>query len=91
MDILFFLLIAYILIVNVLTFILFAIDKWKAKHGKWRIPEATLLIMAAIGGSLGTLFGMKLFHHKTLHKKFNIGLPVILLLQIILIIYFLEF
>ena len=91
MDILFFLLIAYILIVNVLTFILFAIDKWKAKHGKWRIPEATLLIMAAIGGSLGALFGMKLFHHKTLHKKFNIGLPVILLLQIILIIYFLEF
>ncbi|MBE6260590.1 MAG: DUF1294 domain-containing protein [Prevotella sp.] len=78
--------IAYILIViNVLTFLVYGIDKWKAKQGSWRISEATLLILAVLGGSIGALLGMKIWHHKTLHKKFKYGLPLILLVQIALI------
>ena len=59
--------------------------KWKAKQGSWRISEATLLILAVIGGSIGALLGMKVWHHKTMHKKFKYGLPLILLAQIALI------
>ena len=77
--------IVYILIgINVLTFIVYGIDKWKAKHGSWRISEATLLLLAIIGGSIGALLGMKVWHHKTMHKKFKYGLPVILLAHIAL-------
>ena len=65
----------------------YGIDKWKAKKGSWRISEATLLILAAIGGSIGALLGMKIWHHKTMHKKFKYGLPLILIIQIILIGY----
>jgi uncharacterized membrane protein YsdA (DUF1294 family) len=79
--------IGYVVLINILTWILFGIDKWKAKRNKWRIPEATLLFFAAIGGSIGALCGMYLFHHKTKHKKFFIGVPVILLLQIAVIVY----
>ena len=61
------------------------VDKYKAKRNLWRIPEATLMGVAAIGGSIGTIAGMNLFRHKTKHPKFYIGLPVILALQIILI------
>ena len=61
--------IVYILIViNVITFLVYGIDKWKAKQGCWRISEATLLILAVIGGSIGALLGMKTWHHKTMHK-----------------------
>ena len=81
--------IGYIVIINLATLLMFGIDKWKAKHNKWRIPEATLLILSAVGGSIGALCGMKLFHHKTKHKKFYIGVPVILLLQIAVITYYL--
>ncbi|MGM9804132.1 MAG: DUF1294 domain-containing protein [Muribaculaceae bacterium] len=77
----------YLLAVNIAAFIMFGIDKLKAKKGKWRIPEATLLLLAAIGGSIGALTGMKLWHHKTLHKKFKYGIPIILILQIALIIW----
>ena len=63
--------------------------KWKAKKGSWRISEATLLILAAIGGSIGALLGMKIWHHKTMHKKFKYGLPLILLAQIATI-YFIS-
>jgi uncharacterized membrane protein YsdA (DUF1294 family) len=80
--------IAYAVLVNIVTWILFGIDKWKAKRNKWRIPEATLLFFAVIGGSIGALCGMYLFHHKTKHKKFFIGVPLILLLQIAVIIYY---
>ena len=80
--------IAYAVSVNIATWILFGIDKWKAKRNKWRIPEATLLFFAVIGGSIGALCGMYLFHHKTKHKKFFIGVPFILLLQIAVIIYY---
>ena len=78
--------IAYILIViNVLTFLVYGIDKWKAKQGSWRISEVTLLLLAVIGGSIGALLGMKVWHHKTMHKKFKYGLPLILLVQIALL------
>ena len=81
--------IGYVIVINVITLLMYGIDKWKAKHSKWRIPEATLLIMAAVGGSIGAWMGIKLFHHKTLHKKFKYGVPGIFLIQlgIILFIY----
>jgi len=80
--------IIYILIViNVLTFLVYGIDKWKAKQGRWRISEATLLLLAIVGGSIGALLGMKIWHHKTMHKKFKYGLPLILLVQIALIFF----
>ena len=72
---------------NLLTFIVYGIDKWKAVKGKWRIPEATLLILAAIGGSIGALLGMQIWHHKTQHLKFKYGVPFILLAQIVLIYF----
>ena len=77
----------YLIFINVVTFLVFGIDKWKAKQGSWRISEATLLILAVIGGSIGALLGMKVWHHKTMHKKFKYGLPLILIIQIILIGY----
>jgi len=77
--------IIYLIAINVVTFFLYGIDKWKAKRSKWRIPEATLLGLAVIGGSIGAWIGMKVWHHKTMHKKFKYGLPLILLAQIALI------
>jgi len=78
--------IIYILIgINVLAFLVYGIDKLKAKQGSWRISEATLLTLAVIGGSIGAWLGMQIWHHKTMHKKFKYGLPLILLTQIILI------
>ena len=79
--------IVYFLIgINILTFLIYGIDKWKAKKGRWRISEATLLILAVVGGSIGALLGMKIWHHKTMHKKFKYGLPFILIAQIALLI-----
>ena len=75
-------LIIYLIIVNAVGFILMLSDKQKAKKGAWRIPEATLMGVAAIGGSLGAFAGMQLFRHKTKHPKFFIGIPVIIILQI---------
>ncbi|WP_028904603.1 MULTISPECIES: DUF1294 domain-containing protein [unclassified Prevotella] len=78
--------IKYILVgINVLTFVVYGWDKWKAKHGKWRISEATLLMLAVVGGTIGALLGMQVWHHKTMHLKFKYGLPLILLAQIALI------
>ena len=74
----------YILGINVIAFLVYGIDKLKAKRGKWRIPESTLLLLAAIGGSVGAWLGMKVWHHKTMHKKFQYGVPLLLILQLAL-------
>ena len=79
--------ICYLLAVNIATFLLYGIDKYKAKKSKWRISEATLLTMAAIGGSIGAWAGMRLWHHKTMHKKFKYGIPIIIILQVALVAY----
>ena len=79
-----------ILILNVVTFFVYGIDKFKAKKSLWRIPESTLLILAAVGGSVGAYLGMKVWHHKTLHKKFSLGVPVILLLHLALLVYIMN-
>ena len=82
-------LLIYLLIINALGFLLMLIDKWKAKHHRWRIPEATLMGVAALGGSLGSLLGMYTVRHKTKHIKFTVGIPVILVVQIFAAVYFL--
>jgi len=76
--------------INLITFIVYGIDKLRAKKGMWRISEATLLTLAAFGGSIGAWLGMIFWHHKTLHKKFKYGVPAIIIIQIALIafIYF---
>ena len=75
----------YLIALNIVTFFVYGIDKWNAKQGSWRISEATLLLLAVLGGSIGALMGMKVWHHKTMHKKFKYGLPLILIAQIALI------
>ncbi len=77
----------YLLGINAVTFIVYGIDKYKAKKAKWRISEATLLLLAVLGGSIGAWMGMKVWHHKTMHKKFKYGIPAILLIQIALMAY----
>ena len=83
--------ICYIVVINLVSFMMFGIDKYKARRGQWRISEATLLAVAAIGGSLGAWMGMKVWHHKTLHSKFRYGVPIILLVHIALMAYFCYF
>jgi len=75
----------YLAAINTVTFFLYGIDKWKAKRTKWRVPESTLLWWAAFGGSIGALLGMKVWHHKTLHKKFRYGVPAILIAQLTIV------
>lgn len=75
-------------IINAITFIVYGIDKWKAKHGRWRISEATLLALALFGGSIGAYLGMYVWHHKTFHLKFKYGVPVILIGEIAFLVYF---
>lgn len=76
----------YLLAMTIVTFFIYGIDKYKARKTKWRIPETTLLWMAILGGSVGALLGMKVWRHKTLHRKFKYGVPAILIIQIILAI-----
>ena len=71
-------------LMNAAGFLVMFIDKQKARRGRWRIPERTLLLLAALGGSVGSLLGMYLFHHKTKHLKFTLGIPLILILQLLL-------
>ena len=68
----------YLIIINIAAWLMYGLDKWKAKSGAWRIPERTLLLTALLGGSAGALAGMLLFHHKTRKPKFNVGVPVML-------------
>ena len=77
----------YLLFINIITFMMYGIDKLKAKKGKWRISEATLLMMAMVGGSIGAWAGMQIWHHKTMHKKFRYGIPTIIIMQIALVVY----
>ena len=77
----------YLLAINAVAFIMYGIDKYKAKKAKWRISEATLLLLAVVGGSIGAWMGMKVWHHKTMHKKFKYGISAILLIQIALMAY----
>ncbi len=80
----------YLAVINVVTFFVYCIDKWKAKKSKWRISETALLGLAVLGGSIGAWLGMKVWHHKTLHKKFKYGVPAIIIIQLALIIYFVS-
>jgi uncharacterized membrane protein YsdA (DUF1294 family) len=77
----------YLVIINIIAFIVYGIDKLKAKRGKWRITETTLLLLAIIGGSIGAWCGVKVWHHKTLHKKFRYGIPLIIALQTAMVVY----
>uniref|UniRef100_A0AB33JLQ0 DUF1294 domain-containing protein n=2 Tax=unclassified Prevotella TaxID=2638335 RepID=A0AB33JLQ0_9BACT len=77
----------YLIMMNMVAFCVYGIDKWKAKHAKWRITETTLLGLALIGGSIGAWLGMKVWHHKTMHKKFKYGVPFILIVQIASILF----
>lgn len=74
---------AYLFIINAAGFLLMLADKYKARKNLWRIPERTLMTVAALGGSIGSLAGMYLVRHKTQHPKFTIGIPVILAVQIV--------
>ena len=74
----------YLILINATGLLIMMIDKKKARRGSWRIPERTLLSVALLGGSIGALAGMYLFRHKTKHPKFSIGIPLILLLQVVL-------
>ena len=80
----------YLATINLVAFFMYGIDKWKAKRSKWRISETALLMLAVMGGSIGAWLGMKTWHHKTLHKKFRFGVPLILTVQILLLIYIIN-
>ena len=81
----------YLVIINVVTFFMYGIDKLKAKKSKWRIRETALLGLAVLGGSIGAWLGMKVWHHKTLHEKFRYGVPAIIIIQLLIISYFTLF
>ncbi len=85
----FYLLLSYFIFVNILSFLLMGIDKYKARKHQWRIKESTLFLSSVIGGSLGSILGMFFFHHKTKHKKFIIFMPCILLVHISILLYLL--
>lgn len=76
----------YLLLINAAAFLLMLADKRRAKQKRWRIRESTLMACAALGGSLGALWGMYTFRHKTRHPKFTLGIPMILALQILLVL-----
>lgn len=78
--------IVYLLLANLVGFVLMGVDKHKAKKKQWRIPEKTLFLSAILGGSIGALYGMHLFRHKTKHKSFVFGMPTILVVQMLLVI-----
>lgn len=83
-------LIYYLLAVNVLTFIVYGVDKWKARSGRWRVSEATLIGLAALGGSVGAWLAMQLFRHKTQKKKFRYGVPILFVLQVATVLFCLN-
>ena len=74
----------YLLVINAAAFAVYGADKRRAKQGRWRVPEKTLFLLAIVGGSVGALLGMRVWHHKTLHKSFRFGIPAILILQLVI-------
>ena len=76
-------------VMSLVAFAAFGLDKYKAKAGKWRIPERTLFLLALLGGGIGAFLGMKVFHHKTMHKQFVIGIPAIMVIQAVLLGWYL--
>ena len=79
----------WLLLINLVTFLVFGLDKWKARRkvrneAVRRVPEKTLFLLSILGGSIGALLGMRVFHHKTLHRSFRYGIPAILILQILI-------
>ena len=80
----------YLLLINAAAFVLMLVDKRKARKNRWRIPERTLILSAAFGGSIGALLGMYTFRHKTKHLKFTLGIPAILIAQIALAIWIFQ-
>lgn len=78
----------YLLVINLIGFLSMLIDKKKAKWGRWRIPENTLFLYAILGGTIGSIMGMYIFRHKTKKTKFKIGMPALLILQILAVIAF---
>lgn len=78
--------VSYLIIINLIGFVIMGVDKLKAKKRAWRIPESTLFVVALIGGSLGTTIGMHVFRHKTRHWYFLYGMPAILLIQIAIVV-----
>ena len=85
------LLVIYLLLINALGFGLMLLDKWQAKKNRWRIRESTLMLVAALGGSVGSLLGMYTVRHKTKHLKFTLGIPLILAAQCVLAIFLLAY
>ena len=77
----------YLIAINIATFFVYGIDKWKARRSRWRIPESTLLTLAVLGGSIGAFIGMRTCHHKTMHDKLKYGVPLIMNLQVVLAVY----
>ena len=77
----------YLLVMNLAGFVFMAVDKSKARRNKWRIPEATLFLFAIFGGSLGCFLGMRVFRHKTQKPRFYIGIPVIMGIQVLIVLY----
>jgi uncharacterized membrane protein YsdA (DUF1294 family) len=83
--------ILYLILINVATFLLYGIDKGRARKDQWRIPESRLILFAVLGGSIGAFLGMHIWHHKTKHLKFTVGVPVIFLLQCLLFFFTFHF
>jgi uncharacterized membrane protein YsdA (DUF1294 family) len=81
------LILIYLLLINAVSFLLMLMDKYKAKKNLWRIPEATLLWFAVLGGSLGAFIGMRLARHKTRHPRFSVGVPLLLIMHILIAIF----
>jgi len=81
----------YLLGINLFALLTYGYDKLRAKKEQWRVPESTLLWLAVVGGSIGAILGMRLFHHKTQHWKFKFGLPLILILQILCVVLYFWF
>lgn len=78
----------YLVLINIITFAAYGLDKRKAKRNQWRTPEATLIGLAIIGGSIGAALGMQVWRHKTHHKKFTLGVPACLIVHFFIALYF---